>query len=149
KEARGRSVDPDVQQAPNGRVVARVIYFVPLAAVSGLVEQIKAHGQVLKQAIVHKTDAPSGKLALARLDVALTNMDLLVPRDEGFWTHIRNGLAFSLQALAASAGWLVVGLLFVLPWLLVIWFVAWVARRLWGRASAEVAPAPLAASAGT
>jgi hypothetical protein len=64
---------------------------------------------------------------------------LLVPKDEGFWSQARGGLSFSLRGLAVSAGWLIVGVLFVLPWLLLIWAGVWLLRRLRGRAAAPTA----------
>ena len=52
-----------------------------------------------------------------------------MPSDEGLWSQLRGGLAFSLRGLSISASWLIVGLLFVLPWVLVIYAVLWLARR--------------------
>ena len=56
---------------------------------------------------------------------------LLVPSDQGLWSQVRGGLAFSLRGLSISASWLIVGLLFVLPWLVVLYAALWLARRLW------------------
>ena len=73
--------------------------------------------------------------------ITLSNTPLLVPSDQGLWSQLRGGLAFSLRGLSISASWLIVGLLFVLPWLLVLYAAVWLARRLW---RAE----PLAATVG-
>src|ERR1700693_4786495 len=80
------------------------------------------------------------------LVVTLSNTPLLVPSDQGLWSQVRGGLAFSLRGLSISASWLIVGLLFVLPWLLVLYAALWLARRLW-RAESVPAAVP-AGSAG-
>jgi hypothetical protein len=65
-----------------------------------------------------------------------------VPSDQGIWSQLRGGLAFSLRGLSISASWLIVGLLFVLPWVLVLYAAVWLARRLWrGDSVQAVAPA--------
>jgi hypothetical protein len=63
--------------------------------------------------------------------VHLSNAEVLLPRDAGLWAQIRNGLSVSLRGLTLSASWLIVGLLFVLPWLLLIWGAIWLVRRMW------------------
>jgi hypothetical protein len=153
KQAGGRVVQPaTVSHELNGRVTGRVVFAVPLAAASGVTEQLKRAGVVrLEQVTPHK-QAPEGKLAVAYLDVTLSNTDLLVPRDEGLWAQVRSGLSFSLRGLSVSASWLIVGVLFVLPWVLLIAAVVWVLRRLFGGeatpAPVEPVPAPAAPSGG-
>src|ERR1700693_1283600 len=63
------------------------------------------------------------------LVVTLSNTPLLVPTDQGLWSQIRGGLAFSLRGLAISASWLIAGLMFVLP-LLVLCAVVWLVWRM-------------------
>jgi hypothetical protein len=145
KEAQGRTVEPpQVGQERNGQVTARAIFAVPLSETAGLVEKFKAAGQVRAHRPKWDPQAPEGKLALGHIVVTLSNAPLLVPSDEGLWSQLRGGLAFSLRGLSISASWLIVGLLFVLPWVLVIYLVVWLARRLWGGpatpAMVEVAP---------
>jgi hypothetical protein len=146
KEAGGTAVETQVGQERNGRVTARVVYSVPLAAAPGVVDKVKASGQVRLQQLARNPQAPEGKLALARLDVTLSNGELLVPSEQGLWSQVRGGLSVSLRGLSLSASWLIVGLLFVLPWVLLIYAVVWLARRLWrgGSAPAPAASAPAA-----
>jgi hypothetical protein len=146
KEAGGRAEQPTTTQEPNGQVVATVTVKAPLAAATGLVEKLKALGQVRVWRQARNPKAPEGKLAHVRLDVTLSNTALLVPRDEGLGSQVRSGLSLSLHGLLVSARWLVVGVLFVLPWLLLVAAVVWLARRLW-RGGAT--PAPAASAAGT
>jgi hypothetical protein len=137
KEVEGRTVDSQVGQERNGRVTARVLIDVPLAAEAGLAAKLKSAGVVRVQRVTRNPQAPEGKLAVARLDVTLSN-EVLLPRDEGLWAQVRNGLSFSLRGLSLSVSWLIVGVLFLLPWALLLYAVVWLFRRLW---RAEPAPA--------
>ena len=55
--------------------------------------------------------------------------------------------AFSLRGLSISASWLIVGLLFVLPWLLLIYVIVWLVRRMIGVAAFAYATVPRASTA--
>lgn len=66
-----------------------------------------------------------------RFSVTLSNGALLLPRDEGLWAQVRNGLSFSLRGLSLSLNFLIVGVLFVLPWLVLLGVMLWVVRRIW------------------
>jgi hypothetical protein len=139
KEARGRILgSPETMLSENGQMSGRATFDVPLAEAGSLVEKFKAAGQLRGYKMTPNPQAPDGRLALARIDVAVSNAPLLIPSDQGLWSQIRNGLAFSLRGLSISASWLIVGLLFVLPWLLVLYVVVLLARRLFrGVAVAE------------
>ncbi len=145
KEAHGRTVETQVGQERNGQVSARVVFDVPLNVANALVEKFKTAGQVRVHQVTRDPQAPEGKLALGRLVLTLSNTPLLVPSDQGLWSQVRSGLAFSLRGLSISASWLIVGLLFVLPWVLVLYAVIWLARRLWrveGAPASSVANPP-------
>jgi len=105
---------------------------------------VKSAGQVRVQSLEPHPKAPEGKLAVAELDVTLSNAELLVPSEQGLWAQVRHGLSVSLRGLSWSASWLIVGLLFVLPWLLLIYAAVWLARRLF-RGSPARATAPAGA----
>ena len=145
-DAQGRTVETQIGQERNGQVSARVIFDVPLNAATALAEKFKNAGQVRVHQVTRDPQAPEGKLAIGRLVVTLSNTPLLVPSDQGLWSQLRGGLAFSLRGLSISASWLIVGLLFVLPWLLVLYVAVWLARGLW-RGDSVQAAVP-AASAG-
>jgi hypothetical protein len=55
---------------------------------------------------------------------------LIVPSDEGLWPQVRKGLATSFVALSWSLTVVIVGLLFVLPWVVAIYAVYRVVLRL-------------------
>ncbi len=143
KEARGKILgSPEIAQSENGQVTGRATFDMPLSAAAGLVERFKSKGQLRVYKMTPSPQAPDGKLALARIEVTVSNAPLLLPSDQGLWSQIRGGLAFSLRGLSISASWLIVGLLFVLPWLLVIYVVVLLARRLFrGIAVADAGPA--------
>jgi hypothetical protein len=130
KEVGGRTVQPVLRQDPDGRVTAYALFIVPLSAAPGLFEKFKTAGRVSGQRVDEHPQAPIGKLALAQLDVTLSNMELLVPADKGFWAQVRHGLSLSFRGLFWSLSWLIVGVLFVLPWVLLIWAVVWLVRRI-------------------
>jgi anti-sigma factor RsiW len=142
REARGRVLQPQTAHERSGRVTAHVVFEVPLTAAPSLFERFKSAGLVRRQDVITNPQAPEGKLAVARFDVTLSNADMLVPRDEGLGAQLRRGLSFSLQALLLSARWLLVLVVFVLPWVLLSWVAVWVARRLY---RGPAAPAPLPA----
>jgi hypothetical protein len=131
KEKGGRVLGTKVDKDTDGQVKAQVFFLVPLKSADDVVDKFKSAGHVRVHKVIDHPDAPEGKLAVAQLQVTLSNTPLLVPSDEGLWSQLRGGLAFSLRGLSISASWLIVGLLFVLPWLLVLYAVVWLARRLW------------------
>jgi hypothetical protein len=137
KDAKGRKVDSVIGHERSGKVTARVIYDVPLAAAPGLVEQLKRLGTVRAHQSIQNQQAPEGNLAIARLDVTLSNQELLVPKDEGLWSQVRSGLSISVRGLLVSLSWLIVGLCVVLPWGLVAYGVYRMARRLFRTAPAS------------
>jgi len=129
-EANGRTVESHQARERNGRVITRMVFEVPLAAAASLVERVKDAGTLRTQQSSRDRQAPDGELATARLDVTLSNTDLIVPSDQGLWPRVRQGLSTSFVALSWSLTVVIVGLFFVLPWAAAIYFIYWVALRL-------------------
>src|SRR5207245_9369968 len=77
---------------------------------------------------------PETAFTVARLDVTLSNTELIIPSDEGLWTRLRTGLSNSLLAIFWSLSWVIFGVLVVLPWALLIYVVYRIAIRLRRRA---------------
>ena len=121
EESQGRTVESHLAHERSGRVTAKVVFDVPLASGSGLVEKFKASGTVRAQQSTRNPQVPDGKLAIARLEVTLSNAELIVPSDGGFLAQIRTGLATSFTAISWSLTVVIVGLCFVLPWALVLY----------------------------
>lgn len=130
KAAQGRTVETQIGQERSGQVSARVMFDVPLNEAATLVEKFKAAGHVRVHQVTRDPQAPEGKLALGRLVVTVSNTPL-IGSDQGLWPQVRSGLAISLRGLSISVGWLVIGLLFVLPWAVVLYALVWLVRRLW------------------
>ena len=81
--------------------------------------KVKSAGTVRVQQSARDPQAPDGKYATARLDVTLSNTDLIVAKDDGLWPQVRRGLSVSVSVLLMSVTWVVFGLCVVLPWALV------------------------------
>ncbi|HEY1378926.1 MAG TPA: hypothetical protein VGF55_19145, partial [Gemmataceae bacterium] len=116
--AQGRQVHAESTRDRSGKVTARLVYEVPLAA-AALVERFKAAGTVRSHQSARDPQAPAGKYATARFDVTLTNADQIVAADDGLWPPVRKGLAYSAAVLLTSVTWVVFGLCVVLPWAVV------------------------------
>ncbi len=144
-EAGGRQVDAKVDHERAGRVTAHLVYEVPLAAAAGLVERVKSAGTVRAQQTARDPQAPDGKYATARVDVTLSNADLIVAKDDGLWPQVRRGLSYSASVLLTSVTWVVFGLCVVLPWAVVGYLAYRLLRRLF-RPTPPPAPAPVPAN---
>ncbi len=129
KEAKGRVVDSNIANDRSGRITAKLIYDVPLASAAGIVEKAKSAGTVRVQQSNRDPSATDGKFATARLDIVISNTELIIPKDDGVWPQIRKGLATSASALLSSLSWVIVGLCVVLPWMVVGYFGYRLVRR--------------------
>jgi hypothetical protein len=118
-ESRGRTAESHMSHERSGRVTAKLVYDVPLSAAATLVERFKGAGTVRVQQSSRNLQVPEGPLAVARIDVTLSNAELIVPSDEGLWPQVRRGLWASFVALSWSVTVVIVGVCFVLPWALI------------------------------
>ncbi len=140
-EVHGRSINEQVAHERNGRVTGLLVYDVPFTAASSLVEKFKGSGTVRVQSTARNLQAPEGNLALARIDVTVSNADLIVPKDDGLWPQVRTGLSYSLLVLSKSVSWLIFGICVLGPWALIAYGVYRLVRRLFGTpAAVPVAP---------
>lgn len=137
-ERQGRTIDANVSRERSGRVTAKLVYDVPLAKVHELLDQLRSTGIVRVQQSVKHPEVPDSALAVARIDVTLSNKELIVPTDEGLGTSIRGGLSDSFKVLAWSLRILIFGLCIVLPWALVIWAIYRLVVRVRRRAAPAV-----------
>jgi hypothetical protein len=115
-EAKGRQVDAKLDRDAGGHATARLVFEVPLAAAAGLVERFKAAGTVRLSQSVRDPQAADGRYATARIHVALTNAEAIVPEGGGLGAKVRRGLSISAAVLLTSVTWVVFGLCVVLPW---------------------------------
>ena len=113
----------------------------PTDAKVELIDLLSASGltQIEVTAFVNPKRIPG----LARIDVTLSNAELIVPRDDGLWPQVRKGLSYSMTVLSLSVTWLIFGLCVLLPWALVGYGGYRLVRRLF-RAPPPVAGSPSA-----
>jgi hypothetical protein len=134
-ERQGRTVEANISRERTGRVTGKLVYDVPMAKVHELIDRLKSAGNVRVQQSAKHPEVPDSALAIARLDVTLSNVELLVPSDEGFGANLRRGLSTSFTALSWSLSVVIVGLCVVLPWAVVIWAIYRLVVRLRRKAS--------------
>lgn len=115
-EAKARQLDARTDHNPDGRVTAHLLYDVPLAAAPAFTDQVKAAGKVRVSQSVRDPQAPDGKLATARVEVTLTNVEAIVGPEEGIWPKVKQGLSYSAKLLLSSLTWIVFALCAILPW---------------------------------
>jgi hypothetical protein len=127
-DAKGRQVNAQSTRDRTGKVTSSLTYDVPLTS-AGLAERFKTAGTLREYQSARNPQAPAGKLATARFDVTLVSGEQILAADEGLWPQIRNGLSYSAKTLLVSVTWLIFGLCVVLPWLLVIYGVYRLVRR--------------------
>ena len=139
-ELKGRIVDSRHSRNASGRRESLLTIDVPLREATAIVDRIKSLGTVLDHVTAKNAGVPNNDLALARLEVTITN-EVLVAHDSGPWANIKRGLAISLQAASWSLMLIMIGLCFVLPILLIGWGAFRLHRRF------RTKPAPAAGSA--
>jgi hypothetical protein len=122
KEAGGRVADSGTStDRGTGKITARYVFDVPLAAAAGITEKAKGAGAVKVNQVSRNQSAPEGRYATARLDVTFATPDRIVAPDDGLGPQVQKGLRYSVAALLASLSWLLFGLLVVLPWAVVLY----------------------------
>ena len=110
----GRTVESHVSRERNGKASSKLVFNVPLAAATDVLDSFKSSGVVRVQDKVRNPQVPDGPLAVARIDVTLSN-------DQGIWPQVRKGLSTSYVGLSWSLTVVIIGILFVLPWLVAIY----------------------------
>jgi hypothetical protein len=120
-ERQGRTIKADVSRERSGQVTGKLLYDVPMAKLHEVIDELRAAGTVRVQQSVKHPEVPDSPLAVARVEVTLSNKELIVPSDEGIGASIRRGLSDSFKILAWSLRLLIFGLCILLPWALVIW----------------------------
>ncbi|HZE99710.1 MAG TPA: DUF4349 domain-containing protein [Planctomycetota bacterium] len=135
-EFRGRIVDAKQTRDASGRRESSLTIDVPLKDAAGAAERIKGLGTVLEHGASKNTEVPDNDLALARLEVKVSN-EVLLGRDSGPWANLKRGLSISLQAGSWALMLIMIGVCFVCPLLLAVWG----ALKLRRRFAAKPAPA--------
>jgi autotransporter-associated beta strand protein len=128
-KAGGRVVESHLSADTQGRREAHVIVETPLDKAGEVIARARSAGALRAFESGKNLQVPAGPLARARIEVNFGTGDALVGPEKGIWASIRAGLSTSIAGLAISVRLIVVGLCFVLPWVLIL-FGGW---RLWKR----------------
>jgi hypothetical protein len=126
---KGRVVDARHTREASGQKESVFTIDVPRKEMVSAVDRIRTLGTVRDQTATINAGVPDNDLAVARLEIRVSN-EILVAHDSGPWANIRRGLAFSLQAGSWSLMLIMIGVCFVLPLAAVIWLTAKVYRKL-------------------
>src|SRR5579862_2657651 len=140
-EYKGRLVDARHTRDAGGRRESTMTIDVPLKEAAGAVERLKALGAVLDHVSTKNAGVPENELALARVEIKVSN-EVLVGRDSGPLASLKRGLAVSLQAASWALMFIMIGVCFVGPLLLFVW----AGLKLRRRFAAKPAEAPAAAA---
>src|SRR5205807_2586062 len=133
---------PDAAQDRNGKMIARLIADVPLDARDDIVDRLRSNTRASRS--TPNPQAPEGKMATVRIDVTLSNESL--ETDDTVSTPFKTGLTLSLNGLWLSLNLLLRGVLFLLPWVVLIVAIAWVIWKL-SRRPAPPVVVPIIATA--
>ncbi len=125
----GRIVGNNVQSNPGGVSSAALSIELPLDKSAEAIAAVRSAGKVLSVATQQNPTAPSGPAAKCRLDISFTTAGPITGETGGLMANLRNGFSLSAKGLVYSAQLVVIGLCFVLPWVLIIYIVS----KLWKR----------------
>lgn len=118
--ASGRVVESNLSKDREGRSMGKIAIEVPLDKASEIVDRAKGLGRVRAIESNKNQQIPAGKLSRARIDVTFGNAEGIVAPDNGLFAAIRRGLSTSIAGLMWSLQLIVIGLCFVLPWVLIL-----------------------------
>ena len=117
----GRVKDSNLSKDSSGRSVSHIVVDVPQAKSAEVLAVIRQAGELVSMTNSTSADVPDGTLAQARFDVNFTEASVLVGKEDGLWSNLRDGLSTSIKGLAWSVRLLVVGVCLVAPWALILW----------------------------
>lgn len=116
-EVKGRMVDRQVSRRRDGQNVGKVVFDVPMGALTGFSEKVRKLGTVRVFEASKNPNVPDSELSVARLSVTLSDAELIMPSDSGPSAHLRKGLS----VLAWSLNMIILGICVIGPWVLLFW----------------------------
>ena len=119
----------ELNQDRAGHVTARVVVDVPLDKADAIIDQLDRMGYRRGKQVSFDNSVPEGRFARARIDATFSNSSASLGGEESTWDALRHGLATSGRGLRWSLQYLIVGLCFVLPWVLLVWLIWRLFRR--------------------
>lgn len=115
---KGRMITSDWTRRPNGQILGRLVFDVPLKEFPAVVAALKDTGDLRLAELSRDDKVPENELAIGRVEATIATPEAIVPPDEGLGARIRKGLGKSFSAVMWSLGLILVGLCFIGPWAL-------------------------------
>jgi len=119
----------EMSQDRAGHVTARVVVDVPLDKAGPILDQLDRSGYRRGKQVAFDNAVPDGPLARARIDATFSNSAASLGGEESTWDAIRHGVTTSGSGLRWSLQYLIVGICFVAPWVLLVWIIWRLFRR--------------------
>jgi hypothetical protein len=128
--ANARILEDLAGRESNGRTNGRITVDVPIADVMRVLTAVRdLNGEERVNSVQTNPDTPDTRYATERISVTLSSRGGIVEPDKGVGTTVRAALSSALAALSWSLYLVLTGVLFLLPWGLVLWVI----RRVWRR----------------
>ena len=119
------------EHQPDGMEVAQMTFQMPMSRYAAFVEKLKELGHV-DSLTVHREDRPGqGEDAPAEINFRIYSEGQIVADDNGLWANLRRTFGEGAQALFESVRTIGVVAAFLLPWVVLLGFAAWVGRRIY------------------
>ncbi len=136
-QAGGRVIRSDAQAEPAGISTAILTMELPLDQTPNAIAAVRNTGKVLAVSTSQNAEVPTGTLAKSRVDITFTTPGPITGETGGLLANLRHGLSLSARGLLLSMQFVVIGLCFVLPWVVAIA----IGLKLWRRRKSKVATA--------
>jgi hypothetical protein len=128
--ANARILEDLAGRESSGRTNGRITVEVPIADVMRVLTAVRdLNGEERVNSVQTNPDTPDTRYATERISVTLSSRGGIVEPDKGVGTTVRAALSSALAALSWSLYLVLTGVLFLLPWGLVLWVI----RRVWRR----------------
>lgn len=119
-----REIDFNMNKEANGRTSARFVLDVPVRNTMNMLTAIRdLRGEEKVHQTIKNANAPDSRYSVERIELTLASRDQIISNDKGFGSTIRAALGASAAALLYSLYLVVTGVLFIGPWVLILWIV--------------------------
>jgi|GEM_PF-1458749 len=119
-----REIDFNMNKEANGRTTARFVLDVPVRNTMNMLTAIRdLRGEEKVHQTIKNANAPDSRYSVERIELTLASRDQIISNDKGFGSTIRAALGASAAALLYSLYLVVTGVLFIGPWVLILWIV--------------------------
>jgi glycine cleavage system regulatory protein len=138
----GRVTESRVSSDAAGQNTGTVVVDLPLRSAGQLRSAVAGLGERRVDETAINPASPDNEIGRARFEITLQSRDQIVGRDDGIAATLRRALQTSAKGLLVSLQVLVVGLLFVVPWAMLVYLGYRLVRRSRTRGEAGPTPSP-------